>query len=450
MEIEETPLYYEIDDIRTGGSTNSFFKWVATFHVNDTDVEALKVVEVDFSRDYENNFAEECMIKLAMLGGTFFKDIYPYQDNIDITLYKVPMTEAGVGEDESRNVQYRRYKAVYVDRGNPLLEMGGQGNNSKEALDLTQLLTDLEFQLIDKNLDQMRMKEYGTIFRNDTPKAVIVAALTEASRNIDGPDNEKLLGVDIVEPSNTKKRDSYVMEQRIRLVDIPKYIQNHCGGVYGAGLGHFYQGLYWFVYPRYDTTRYDKSNRKVHIVNVPANKYSEFERTFKVADGVVTILANGDFKFSDYSNQMQGNLGNGVRFADADKFVSGLTTTAGNKTKMDRSTNNNEFVSSQSADGNNNVLASDNPITANPFVEYTKLAQREGSLVLLEWRRSNDAYITPGVPCRISYLDGEDVKELDGVILKAHTHVATVGQGMMSDGYFSSTVLAIFVQRVPS
>lgn len=450
MEIEDTPLYYEIQDILSGGSTNSFFKWEAVIHANGQDISPLKVVEIDFNRDYENNFGEETMIRLAMSGGDFFKDVYPYQSDIEITVYKIPMTEAGVNEDESRNVQSRRYKAVYVDQGNPLLETGGQLNNSREALNLTLLMDRIVFQLIDKNLDQMRMKEYGTVFRNQTVEEAIVSALTSASRNITGPETEKLLGVDIVPPNNTKVRENFLIKQNLRLVDIPRYIQEHLGGVYSTGLGHFYQGLYWFVYPRYDTTRYNKSTRKVHIVNVPANRYSEVERTFKAEAGLVTILANGDFQFSDFSNRLQGTYGNGVRFADADLFVSGLSKTSNNKLTMSRPDNNNEFVSSLSPDGKNNVLASTTPITSNPFKEYSKLAQREGSLVMLEWRRSNDAYITPGVPVLISYIDGEEIKEVNGVVLKCHTHVAVVGQGMMTDGYFSTTMLAIFVQRNPS
>jgi len=407
-----------------------------------------KILSIDFLSDFEDNYSDEILLEITLGAGTYANNIYPFKEDIEIILAKTPLNEVDDNIDTTQKPQTERYRATLIDTGNPIIEANSSFSPTMTQLDIANLIT-VKFQLVNKALEQLRMISVGSIFRNGTVGDVIKSSLTQASQTIVVDGKRAIKGVDVIEPiSNNTPRSHIVIPQGIPLVQLPQYIHEKCGGVYSSGLGYYLQGDYWYVYPCYDCTRFNSAKKTVTIINVPKNKLPGIERTYRLTGDNLVILATGSVKFKDNSEVEMLNKGNGVRYADANNFVTGFATTANNKTTASRALNNSEYVSVKRLTGNNNVPVSSNPINANSFYEASKLAVRQGSMIDLEWENSNQTLIFPGMMVKILYIDDTEIKKIYGVMLKAHHYTAAKGQGQKTTRYISHSVLSIFINRV--
>jgi hypothetical protein len=446
MEIEESSLYREILAIIRGGAKPVHYLWTAQIHIGNDTYIPLKVLSIDFRCDYELNYADEVMLMLALPGGMYAKRIYPNQSKLEITLFRSPIGEVSTSGDDEVQPQSERYTATLIDRGNPGVE-GNGGNTPTEAiLDLT-TIHNIEFQLVNKSLEQLRMVSVGGIYRYTDVETVIRAVLTKESRKTQVEEVRKVKGVDMVPATNNVQRDHIVLPQGLQLVKVPEYIHQKCGGVYSAGMGYYLQGDFWYVYPCYDTTRFNQAERTLTVINVPKNKFPGIERTYRQDGKNLVVLATGEVRLADDSDAAQLNDGNGVRFADASKMMEGYVTVKDNKVAAARGANVSEFVSSQRPNGMQNVQLSSNPINANPHAEMSKLARREGSYLQMVWENSLPNLVYPGMMTKVLYLDEENIKEIYGVVLKVHHYVGLQGEGMTASRHVNNTMLAIFVKK---
>lgn len=450
MELEQSSLYREIQAIVTAPSKPVHYTWIADIHVMATgeSYRALKVLSKDEVGDYENAYADQIIVTLALPGGTYAKRIYPNQSNLDITMYRIPVSEVSEAADLDRSTQTERYTATLIDAGNPQLEANGGNTPTEEALNLTNIFT-ISFQLVNKSLEQIRMLSVGGNYRYTTVEEVIKGVLTRESQRVVVEGIRAPQGVDMVEASNQERRDHIILPQGTKLTAVPQYVHDKCGGVYSTGMGYYLQGDYWYVYPCYDTTRFSKAPRTLTIINVPKNKFPNIERTYRQDGKNTVILATGDVRFRDDTDQQQLNEGNGIRFADATKFMDGLSETKNNRTVMSRGANASEFISTARPNGNNNVQMSKNAITANPFVEYSKMSRRSGSFLSLEWEHSNPSLILPGQMVSLMYLIEDEIKILYGVVLKVHHFTQLLGEGLTSSRYKNTSALSVFVKPQP-
>lgn len=446
MEIENSSLMREVDKIIKGDTTPVHYEWKAIIKADGASYEPLKVLTIDTLANYEGNYADEILIVLAMPAGTFFKRIYPYQGAIDITLIRKPKYESGIGGVVQEKISTEVYTATLIDTGSPIIDGNTRNTPTEENLNLTSI-TDVTFQLINKSLEQLRLISVGGIYRGGTVEDVVKNILTSSSKIKYIDNTRSFKGVQMVPPSNKKARDHVVIPQGTMLMDVPDHINKHCGGFYSTGLGYYFQNDFWYLYPTFDTTRFNTADETLTIINVPPRKFPGVERTYRKNGRNLTILGTGSVKYSDSSDVDQLNDGNGVRFASADKFMNGFTKTENNKTVASRGKNNSEFVTQERDNKNNNVRLSGNAITANPMMEYARLARRQGGLLTMVWEHSNPTLITPGMVGKIMYLDGEDIKTLYGVVLQAHTFVGMSGQGMFGDKHMSTTSIAMFVSK---
>jgi hypothetical protein len=446
MELEQSGLYQEVQAI-TAAPNPVHFAWSAIIHLNATGVDLvpLKLVSYDIQADYELNYGDVIMVELLIPAGKYAYQVYPNQSNLDITIIKTPLSETGDTTNTAQQVQQQRFTATLVDRGNPTLSGNGRNVVSEDDLDRVSLLN-ISFQLVDKALEQLRMRTYGNIFRYMTPQDVITGVLTQQSSNIMVNGAQAVQGVQMVAADNTAKRDHLVIPQGTKLVNLPKYVQEKCGGVYGAGMGYYLQDGFWHVYPLYDPTRYSQAFSQATIIIIPENKYPNLDRTYRQDGSNLVILATGTVKTQDNSDSKQLSQGNGLRFADASKMMEGFVYTQDNKTLAARGSTNSEFVSVQRPNGMNNVQVSPNRITANPYLEYSALAQRNGGLVGLVWEHTDPSLIVPGMMLRILYLSDDSIEQMYGVLLKAHHSVQMAAPGLTVARHVTRTALTIFTQ----
>lgn len=447
VELENSSLYREVKNIINGPVKPVHFSWRATLYVGKKQIAIMKVLSIDLLQDYENNYSDELMVVLAISGGTYAKDIYPFKDQIDVVLTKTPIGEISTNINDDSIIQTERYTATIEDMGNPIVEGNSSNVPTRSALDLTTIY-EVSFQLVNKSLEQMRMMSVGGIYRNTTSADVMRCVLTNEMKKIVVDGKRMPIGVDIVIGFNTAKRDHVIIPHGTKLVDLPEYIHKKCGGIYSTGFNYYLQKNHWFIYPCYDTTRFNKTAKTVTIINVPRNKFTGIERTYRQDGNHAFILATGQVTYRDDSEVQQLNFGNGVRFSAAENFMTKFSKTVDNKTTVNRGSNNTEVIATDRINGNNNIHISDNAINSNPFVEYSKLARRQGSIISLVWENSQPTLITPGTVVKILYLNDDAIGIVYGVVLKAHHYTHIKGHGMTDGSYVSNTSLFIFIQQI--
>lgn len=447
MKIEDSALWSEVDDVIDGGENPVHVTWSATiYHEDDDPVVPLKVVSIDFNEDYLNNYADFIVIEMFLPLGTYAKRVFPYLDNLEIELVRQNVGESSNSTDEDTPPQIERYIATLIDEGNNPVIDASVGNITSEE-DLNRVgIPRIKFQLTNKSLEQIRMISVGGIYRNTTGEDVVKAVLTSASKNVSVDEDRKVKGVDMVKASNQKKREQIIIPHGTPLAEVPHHVHYHCGGLYATGLAYYLRGDHWYVFPPYDNTRFNDGQPTLTIINIPANKMPGIERTYRKDGDNLVVIATGQTKFKSMSNTLQLNEGNGIRFADASKMMEDFAVTKGNKTIASRGKTNTEAIGAERKNKMNYVSTALRSINANPFVEYSALASRQGEGITLVWENADRSLIYPGMPVRIRYVDGDEIKDLYGALLGAHEFASLRDSGATATRYVSNVSLSVFVK----
>lgn len=446
MEIEDSALFNEVQEITSGSEKPVFYYWVGEIHTGDVTTELLKVITWHTVRDYENNIGDELMLECAVPLGVYAKIIYPSRAVLEITMYRTPIGEVGSVTNEDLPVESERYKAVLVLDGMPNIEGTELGQLDQATLDLHDILT-INFQLFNRSLEKLRTVTVGGIFRNTKTDSVIRAILGKESKDLLVDSKAAVEAIDVVAGSNLAVRDHIVIPQGTKLIRVPTFIQERCGGVYTTGIGTYFQNRSWYVYPLYDTTKLNQATHTLTLIKVPKRRFTGIERTYREAGTSVFVLGTSETKFSDDGSTNFMNSGNGVMLADATQFMENVVSTSGNKTTINRSKLNSEFLTRKKEDGVNNVQISNERISANSFIEYSRLAGRDGGLFEFIWENSKPDLLFPGMLTKILYISNDQIEELSGVLLFVSTVTQLEGVGITGKRHKTTSSLSLFVNK---
>lgn len=447
MPFESSVFQREVKEIIDAGIKSVFFRWEATLHANGRDLEAYYVDNVELNRNYLKNSFDEMFVTINVPPGNFEKYFVPYKDSLEITLRRIPLSEAGNMPTDNAAVASYRYRAtlengasgVVAGKDPSLQNITAANNANVKAVTL---------QLMDPVVEQVRLKTIGTIFRNTNAANAIRVALGKYGKSIKNAEKEVAIkGVDVAPNYIEEVRDHIVIPHMTKLVSFPDYIHQFHGGVYNGGFGYYLQEGLWYLYPPFDVTRYPKSKKTLTVLNVPAERFPQPERSHRVTPTQVIILATGDVKHVDETESQQLNAGNGVRFADANRLFTQFAQTGGNKAIASRGDNTAEFVYENRPTKVNNAQASPDKITDNYALERGRIASRAGSYIQLIWEASDPSLLQPGMPVKLMYLENDRSQEIYGCLIGAHTHNDPINQGVKERKFMSKTVITLFIDR---
>lgn len=443
IEFEKTPLWYELLEVLGKCDQHSQVTWKAIVHLDDngTLYNPITVHNVMIKRDYVLSYADEMMCTLSIPLGKYARKIYPNRNRLQITLLKMILQEGTTIIDPDAPVETERFSATLIEDGPAVAEIQGQETTDEASLDLVNIL-DVRFQLFNKATEKIRITQVGGIYRKTTVSDVMLSCITPLIKDLKIDNVRNMAGVDLVPTNNPTKYEQIILPQGTKLIDVPGYLQNRFG-VYSAGLGSYVQNRFWYIYPLYDTNRFNASKRTLTIFILPKKKYPELERTYRILGPAITVLCTSDSDFRGDNEISYANEGNGVRFADADRMLSGFIDVKNNKATAKRRANINEFSAAMREDGVNYSPISGTRITSNPHQHYTELAARKGGVLRLTWENSNPSLIEPGMVTRIVYFDNNQLKEAYGNVLGCSTAVVKVGD-FNTDKHSSNTQLVLF------
>ncbi len=465
MELTTSALQSEIDKIISDGEKKVHTDWTVEFTIRDdcpitlsdapddasyvpqrekTEKVYVPIVvkNIDFVGDYEAGFADEVTLVCEIASGQWAKVLYPCRNYLFATLVKTHLKEVTLETDMDEDKESEKY--VCIPKLTPELAVDGKRvtRMSRRELDLKGMVT-VEFQLLDLSTEKIRAATTGGVWRRAKPGDVNKGILAKESEKITIEDGKAIEYIDIKEPNNKEEREHYVLPQGTLLTEVAHLIHRRCGGVYTAGINAYMRNKAWYVYPLYDTTVFSRETKTLTIIKIPEYKYTNAERTYRVDGDKLYILGSSDAEFSDSRESKHLAEGNGVRFADARLFMNDLVETKDNKAIASRKKVNHEYTD-EKRDKRNVVYVSSDRINANPFEEYTKLARRQGAVYVFEWERADSSLLYPGMPVKIMFADGDDIGEIEGVLLKSHVAIQLQGQATTAGSHKTTTVLAIF------
>lgn len=442
MEIDSTPLIKDAELIMNSGMTTANMGWAVDIHFGKENYTPIQAVAVVYTRDYIDAFADEVLVTVQMPLGVYSRQIYPNRLNLEITLSKVPMDEISDAVNTEKKIESERFSAVLIDHSkSPTIAQGAESNN-QEALDLAQIIN-VNFQVYDKALEQLRVMITGTVCRKTTVQESLLTILTNQAATAIVDKNRAVVGIEMIEADNKDVKGQIVIKQGTLLIDTPDFMQSRIG-VYNAGIGSYIQNKYWYIYPIYNAGSFNKRAKTLTVLVLPKRKFSHIERTFKVNGKALTILATGETGFKDDAGRFYLNHGNGVRFSDASALMDCNSAATDNKLKLNRNSNNSEFTSDTIIGNINNAPLSADNITSNPFRQYSLLASRNGGMFKCVWENSDSSIIIPGMVAKIVYSDLEEIKTIYGVVHKS-TSVNHKAGGFGNNKFKNQTVLDIFV-----
>lgn len=444
-ELQSSALLEELRNIAAAPGS-PYYKLQCIIHTPGKDVVPLKTVRWDVDRDYVGTWFDASSIVAFIGSGTLMNDVAPFQDDLKITVMVSPMSEFGQ-EYADLPVETRTYKAYLGDNTESTVEAGNDITlRDRETGDRTSIRA-VTFVLEEMAVNQLRKQSTGVIGEVTPPYLVLETLLNRYTQALKLDQSEVIRKVDFVPASNQQPRPFVIVPDGTMLPDLPDHIQNTQGGVYSTGLGFYVQDRVMYLWPVYDTTRFNKAARVLQVVMSPNQNTQLIDHTWRDTDRTLTIYAAGIAKVIDDSLDQLNDSGNGVRFQMASRVLDAPVSVANNKMTASRSKNNSEFATTVVGDGSNLMRVAKTKVTDNVCLEASKMAKRGCATLIVTWLRSNPALIIPGMPVEIIYDYNDEILTLAGVVKGAPSSYEVEGVGPVGDRMRAKTVLMIAVDR---
>ena len=484
-----------------------------------------QLLSIDVRKNYNQTFTDETVITVKMPEYYYERLLYPNRENFTVTIFR---QRHGVGKDTDsnaqaadskefrarveqysqdpedlraeNNIEFFRYRGVLMDKRNKMFESSRASDTSGEDLSkeepqtyhillinpaVEKLLPRIFSSLYRENLRGEYINEVirsSGIYRNTTVEDLLRGILTDVSADVSSEVDEEfeIAGVDIIEPDNQTEYDHLIIPHDIRIIELPRYVHEHCGGIYSHGLGYYLQYCpahiadepeaetmqwsedrqqgkwFWFIYPEYATARFDEVEDNLTIINVPENRFEGIERTYFVQHTSslykkVVALSTGDVLHEDQSDTLEFNRGTGSRWVKGDLFEhfaeSIDPSETGWEVEIDSSENIDQFLGYQRKSGENYIPLRPRRITSNPYYMHSHIASRQGTIVRFHWQNGDPELIYPGMPVRLYHMFDNDLDEYEGVVIGCDTDAFLKSQDPTETRMQTDVLLTLFVDR---
>lgn len=444
MDVSESSLWEEVRQLTADGPKPVHFTWGCQFILENETFEPTKLIKLSVTRQYTRQFADEIVLTVLIPQGTYAHKLFPNRDNFQVSLYKEPIEEVSTQEDLDRSIESRTFRGILLEQKSDLVEGEVSGTADQETSDLGGVRK-YHIQLVDQAAEQLRLKAVGGIYRDMRTDTVLQGLLSWVSSDLGLDETSAVQGVDVVEGNNAQTRDHIIIPHGTRAPELADYVQEHCGGVYSAGMGHYLQNGIWYVYPQYNLKRFDAEPRNLTVFNVPRRRLPGIERTYLTDEQRVVILSTGQTAQNDESERQQLSLGNGTRFLDANRVIGQWRDVDMNAATVSRSDNMQEMALRSRRVGLNYAPMSPRRITANPYFEASEIAPRLGTIIQTVWENADPDLIYPGMPVRYVYMEGDSLNDVYGIVLGADFVAEMQGRGILAKRYTCNMVLTLFV-----
>ena len=444
--IENTSLYKDFLKITNSNNVTIGFRWSCQFIIDDLKIDAYKIIRIDFNREYDLLYGDDIQLTVMLPKGKVIHQLAPNRDNLKVTLTRQAINTLSDEILFDEPVVTYDLRAIFIEQFNTQLETNSVVNVDEEFADISGLV-EVEFQLLEPSVEMIRLMTWGGIVRKTSALEAVVGILTNEVKSLPLENKYKITGVDFVSPNNVTVREHVIIPHGTKLIDLVKYAHTNCGGIYSSGIRQFIQNDKWYIFPPFDTKRFNSTSRTLTIINCPSKTYTSIEQTYIVNGMKLVIISTGETKFFDDSEVTQLNEGNGVRFANSDRVIEEWRDVKDNVATVDRSENTSQFLGTTRRTKLNSAFIIEGRLTDNGYVETSKVARRQGSHLVVTWENSNPELIYPGMPVKYNYIDSDEVKEVYGTVIRAHSYVDIQSRAASVEKHMTNTQLTLFIDK---
>jgi hypothetical protein len=449
MEIEQMPVWLDIRKIFEDDPKGTRFEYKAILHTKDKDFDIVKIVSIDIIRDYVGNIGDEIFIEFTVPLGAYMFDVYPYRNNIEMSLIRRLLDEAGDNQTTNAALETERYKAIFLTKANKQVSGSEYDTVDRESLDIIELVT-VKLQLINSALESLRIRTVGGVFRRAKYKDVISGILGGESAKIQVNGKPAIDGVQIAEPDNSDEHRHVIIPHGTLVTGVPTMLQDNEKGVYTGAIGTYLQTYdkkrLWFVYPLYNPKRFSQTIKKAIFYAVPKTRFPIVERTYRKEGDILYVATTGNKAYSDDGEAGFIESGVGFRMADARSFMGKPVNMTEDGPVGIRNRINHEVATKERPDKLNYSPVKE--ISANPFKQYSQIMKRAGARIDITWDNAAFWELYPGMPCKYVYLEDNVIRECHAIVSYVHTYIHLDGQGGTAKAHRTVSKIVLFAERL--
>ena len=442
--LDNNPFRAEVSEIAAKGKTKSAFYIEAHITSNKGTFKAMNVTGLNRYRDYIDDYTQNLIVTVNATLGQYEQLIHADTSSITLTLtmYEIGFQSAFSLSSLTHPKQFT-YKAKLLEIDSSQISQNNPMSNNPQIGDMT--FREFNLQLLEPCFESVSIKTVGGVFRKTVGIDLIKTLLTNYSTDDEVDAVTSVKGVDVVAGFSEKITEQIIIPHMTPLTKAINIINNNCGGVYPTGFSYFLQNNLWYIFPPYDLSRFDKTNRTITVVNLPKDRLPNIEKTFFNSSTKLIVLSTRDTKIIDHREAKTFNDGSSIRFVDANKLYENFGSVEDNKFKVNASENVNEVTLGVRSDNMNVLRPTETRITANKNNELTKLAKSKGFYMQLTWENSDDSLIHPGMGAKILFLKDNKPASATGVLIESETIWVPMEQNFKNVKLQSISVLTFFV-----
>lgn len=428
-----SPIHSDIDDIVSKPRDyKPHFLHGTVLHTDAGDydeADGVMIAANSIDRDYVGGMADIIEITLLIAPGTFVYDIYPYADNLELTLTRVKQERNGLEAFKFEET----YKAIYLADKNS--NAPTQANGPRETMNKVGPIT-IILQLVDKGSLAVRNTPTQGAYSSDISEenkdmsafSIMKSVFSTISAKLKVDNRPVIDKVSIEEVDNKDPVQAMIIPTGTLAMDLPILMQEEKGGVYAAGAGsyiqHYAEGpgskveRVAFVYSLYDGSKFEKTEGKIMFFVSPDESRNMVDCTYKYESRVLRVLTKPIKGLNSTKQAVFRDGGEGFRSGAANAIMDSPLEMTDEGPKYKKTTFLTEMTDKKQEDGMDFLPYKG--VSDNHFVNTTDILSRKGEYVVLIVDALDPDYIYPGAPCQISYDIGSGiVREIFGVIHKA-------------------------------
>jgi len=300
-------LDLEIDTIMSYNEMNpGDYYYELILHTTEIDIPLTIIETVEVLSDYSNNIGDNIMVTFRMGMGDYIKDVYVNRNNLEMTI------TVHLGSE----VYSETYKFVTTNNNNNVYGSRLTLQGRDELNSLQQIV--IEGQCVNKVVEVLRTTHVDGVYSNIDLLTVMRTRFHQAIRESAVGGQVPDINIDIHELNNTRVYNHVQIKTGTKILDLPTYLHENDYGLYNGNIGTYLQtyGIgpsrkqTLFVYPLYNTSRFDKEDRKVIFYSSPSSKYEYIDNTYLVDGTILKIIASSSSKLHDASENE--SIDNGI------------------------------------------------------------------------------------------------------------------------------------------
>lgn len=453
MQFRQTVIWKDIEKILTQGVNNyPIGVWNATIHTVEKSFNSLKVTNVDIEKDFVNNYTEVILLTILLDRGTYQTQLYPYLDNLEITLTRYPQRNNSSYQTTIQPDFKQKYKAIFLpkENDNPL------GNiDEMNATIGTQLLKPVfaYFQLMNLNVEPMRLKYVSGSILGYPPEMLLSSVINHETSMIKLPTGKVIDKIDIVKPDNSANIQNLVMPSDLNILEFPTFVHEF-RGIYNSGSGTFVSGFKdpttkkitnkFNIYPTHKSVT--KNRSLLYLYNLPHFELMYNDTTFSIKGNAIHAIGHIDQGYRESKQATELSQGMGFRMTDASSFMTKPVKMTPKGPIGEQLKLNFKVVTKGRPDGFNLANRTDEITSSNPYKQYSNYVKQVGNYIFFRCTQIDTTYLEPSMPVTLYRLIGNSTVKQKCTLIGFKSVIQMKDKGTTNRaGYLETTMLTLFV-----